>query len=94
MTDSFILLPKAQKELLDAWEWYEDRQPGLGDAFQRELHRKIKFIIANPLHYPQKGRYREAIIDVFPYLIVFGIDNSSIIIISIFHMSRHPKRKY
>jgi len=96
MTDTFLLSPKAQKEILEAWEWYEERQLGLGDTFQREVYRKLNFIVRNPLHYPLKGKYREAIIDVFPYLIAFKIDQNknSIFIISIFHMSRHPKRKY
>jgi hypothetical protein len=26
-------LPKARKELLTGWPWYEERQPGLGDRF-------------------------------------------------------------
>ena len=28
-----ILQPRAIKEFLDAWIWYEEKQPGLGDRF-------------------------------------------------------------
>jgi hypothetical protein len=30
-------LPRARKELLNAWEWYEDRQAGLGDRFLEQV---------------------------------------------------------
>jgi plasmid stabilization system protein ParE len=96
MIYNFLQLPKAQKEILDAWEWYEDKQIGLGDRFKEELYKKIKSISSNPLHYPLKGQYHEAQTDVFPYLIIFKIDKSKdlILIVSVFHMSRQPKKKY
>jgi len=31
MSYSIIFLRRAQKELLEAWEWYEGKQEGLGD---------------------------------------------------------------
>lgn len=95
MSYSFLLLPKAQSEILEAWEWYEDKQPRLGDRFKNEVKRAIGFIQTEPLHYPLKGKYREIRVDIFPYLIVFKIDdiNRIIIILSVFHTSRHPKKK-
>jgi hypothetical protein len=42
--------PKAEKELTDASEWYEDDQLGLGEKFEKEVFRKIGLIAANPLH--------------------------------------------
>ena len=95
MSFSFLQLPKAQKEILKAWEWYEEAKEGLGDRFIEDLHRKIKLVQENPLHYPIKGKYREAQTDKFPYLIVYKIDikNNMIVITSVFHTSRHPKQK-
>ena len=96
MSDSFLALPKAQKEVLDGWEWYEDKEPGLGDRFVDEVDKKIRSIINNPLHYPAKGKYREAQTDVFPYLVIYQIDKTRdvILIVSVFHMSRHPRKKH
>jgi plasmid stabilization system protein ParE len=95
MTYSYLQLGKAQNEILDAWEWYENKQTGLGDRFLQEVRKKIKSIISNPLKYPLKGNYYETQTDIFPYLIVFDIDktNNQILIVSVFHMSRHPKDK-
>ena len=96
MNETFLLLPKAQLEILEAWEWYEDKEPGLGDRFKQEVYAKITQVVKYPLVYEVKGKYRETQIDVFPYLIVFDFDrkNDIIIIVSVFHMSRDPKTKY
>ena len=95
MTNTFLQLPKAQKEILEAWEWYEDKQIGLGDRFKDEVGKKIRAVVENPLHYPRKGKYREAQTDVSPFLIVYKFDKKSnmIFIVSVFHTSRHPRKK-
>ena len=87
--------PKAEKELYKAWTWYEEEQPGLGDRFQMEFFRKIGLIQNNPLHYPLKKGLREAITDTFPYLLVYKVSERQrmILIVSVFHTSRHPKKK-
>ncbi len=64
MNNSFFQLPKAQKEILKAWEWYEEKQRGLGDRFKNEVAKKIRTVAQNPLHYPLKGKYREAQTDI------------------------------
>ena len=95
MNNAFSQLPKAQQEILAAWEYYEDKQTGLGDRFKDEVAKKAKAVAQNPLHYPLKGKYREALVDVFPFLIVFKFDKEAemIFIVSVFHTSRHPKKK-
>jgi plasmid stabilization system protein ParE len=87
---------KANSELAEAVKWYDEKQPGLGEEFEQEVFRKIDLILSNPLHYPQKRKFREAKIDVFPYLLVYKIieRKNMIVIVSVFHTSRHPKRKH
>jgi plasmid stabilization system protein ParE len=66
MSYSAVFLPKAQQELLEAWEWYEDRQTGLGDRFKVQLFAKVNTILNNPEYYECKQKlYREAKLDVF-----------------------------
>lgn len=95
MSMRFLQLPKAQKEILDAWEWYEDKQAGLGDRFTNAVREKIQAILNNPLHYPRHKKHHEALVETFPYLIIYQINHKEdlIIITSVFHTSRHPKRK-
>ncbi|MGN6603779.1 MAG: type II toxin-antitoxin system RelE/ParE family toxin [Ginsengibacter sp.] len=94
---TYEILLKARKELLDAWEWYEDRQDGLGDRFINQVNEKIKQVIQTPKRYPERKRFfREAKIDIFPYLLIYKIATRKkvITIISVFHTSRSPKKKY
>ena len=95
MSNSFLQLSRAKKEIVTAWDWYEDQRSGLGDEFKNEVRKKISEIQENPLHYPLKGKYREALTDVFPFLIVFRYDEKRklFVIVSVFHTSRNPKKK-
>ncbi|HTH83229.1 MAG TPA: type II toxin-antitoxin system RelE/ParE family toxin [Mucilaginibacter sp.] len=90
------LSPKAEKELVETFNWYENEQLGLGEKFEIEFFRKISLIEANPLQYPVKKKMHETNTGKFPFLIVYRINESrkKILIISIFHTSRHPKKKY
>lgn len=97
MAYSVFLLPSAEHELAEAFEWYEDHQEGLGARFINSVERQIKRISSNPEHYQvRKGKYRESVIEVFPYIIVFKFYKvkSEIVVISVFHTSRKPSEKY
>ena len=95
MINSFELSRKASIEILDSWVWYEEQRDGLGDLFKDEVHAKIKFILRHPELYAITGKYRQAPLDTFPFLILYQIreTQSRILIVSIFHTSRHPKKK-
>lgn len=90
-------LAKAQNELLNALEWYEDRQVGLGTRFKNEIYNCLKKIEKSPQKYPLRpNNFRERRINIFPYLIIYRIEESEklILISSIFHTSRNPQKKY
>ena len=94
---TYEIVLRARYEILEAWEWYEDRKEGLGDRFINQINLKIKQVIQMPERFPEKRRsFREAKIDVFPYLLIYKIANRKkvITIISVFHTSRNPKLKY
>lgn len=93
---TYTLLPKAYEELLNAWEWYEEKQTGLGDRFREEVGRTIQYILDNPYYFQLRHKnYREATTQVFPFLLVYVIDENKklVIITAIFHCSRNPKQK-
>jgi len=88
---------KAQKELSLSWEWYEDRQQGLGDRFAATIMQQLEVIAANPETYSIKRKpFREAKASVFPFVIVYKIHarRKLIEVISIFHTFRNPSKKY
>jgi plasmid stabilization system protein ParE len=90
-------LVKARLELLQAWNWYEDRQPGLGSRFKDAVYEGLYSISLNPEQYPEKIKhYRETVIDVFPYVIIYRVHKRKqiVAVLSIFHTSRNPKKKF
>jgi plasmid stabilization system protein ParE len=95
MSYSVDFFRKARLELFEARVYYEERVPGLGKRFKEEVFRKIDLIKSNPLHYPLKNGFHEAQTDTFPFLLVYKVVESQklIVIVSVFHTSRHPKKK-
>ena len=92
-----IFLLRAINELFDAWEWYEDRQIGLGDHFKTDIYKLINNIQQHPERYPnKKENYHESRLKSFPYLIIYRINKKQkkITITSIFHTSLNPSNKY
>jgi plasmid stabilization system protein ParE len=95
MSYNFRVLQRAQREIRESSDWYEEQRPGLGLRFENAVLAKIRTISSHPLHYPLKGKLRETIVRDFPFLILYRIDdlNRTIVIMSVFHMSRHPNKK-
>jgi len=89
------IVAKARLELLEAKTWYEAQQLGSGDRFINEFFNKAEFVQNNPQHYPLKNEFREARIHDFPFLIIYRMAKKGniIYVTSVFHTSRHPKRK-
>lgn len=91
-----IFSGRVQKEIAKSWQWYEERQPGLGDRFVKEVLAKVKLIEQNPERYPTRYKsYKETPIAVFPFLIIYRLNSGKKIIriVSVFHTSLNPKKK-
>jgi len=77
--------------------WYEERPEGLGIKFEKIIDNKIKQILKNPFVFSEnKNSYRQANTEIFPFVIVYKINNhlKQIYISAIHHTSKHPKGKY
>lgn len=89
--------PKADAEYQDAYTWYEAQLQGLGDRFEFFLEQKLASILSAPLLYPvKKYDIRECKINDFPYMIVYKLypEKNFVLVISIFHTSRNPRKKF
>ena len=78
--------------------WYEQQSPGLGETFIRAVRDKMLKIAESPELYSNKESiFREVMVNSkFPFQIVYSVDIVSHIVMihSIFHTSRKPKKKY
>jgi len=92
-----ILHPKAIAEFDDAYEWYGKESKELGKRFSEAVLSELNTIQNNPeIFQTKRGDFREAILEEFPYVIVYILNKktNTIKISAIYHTSRHPRKKY
>ena len=67
MPYSHRLHPLAHQDIIAAYEWYEDKQKGLGDRFVDSVSKLIIAITENPEIYGSKDliSFREASLNIF-----------------------------
>ena len=90
-----VVQAAAVKMSQDAYDWYNEQQPNLGDLFLFELERCFDKLENNPLYYaPSKKNFRQIRFKTFPYVIVYEIIGNDVVIFSVFHTSKNPRKKY
>ena len=98
MNYTFKFHSDIEKDYSKAYAWYETQKQGLGERFLLAVRKKLDQINRQPEVFSSKGntKYREAVIDVFPYLIVYKIYKRKQIIFvsSIHHSKKSPSQKY
>ncbi|MBX2980797.1 MAG: type II toxin-antitoxin system RelE/ParE family toxin [Flavobacteriales bacterium] len=75
--------------------WYEQRSTGLGHRFLDELQRCFLYIQRNPQGFQvRKGEFRHALLEGFPYRVVYKIKGNEVYIYQVRHTSRRPGKRY
>ena len=93
MSRRLILRPEAEAEMADAFEWYEARVSGLGHDFMLSIDAVLNAISRDPQCFPEVHRIvRRALMRRFPYEVFFVADDERIVVLSVFHAKRNPKR--
>jgi len=90
-----IILPLVKLDISEAAAWYNSKQNGLGKRFTKAVRSRVKFICRNPMSFGVRyDDVRCAVLDVFPFMIHYTIDelNNRIIIAAVFHTSLNPDR--
>jgi len=89
------VLPLAKKDIAKAATWYNSKQKGLGKRFIEETRSKVLSIRQNPKIYAIRyDLVRTTVLDIFPFLIHYVIDDEKkiIIILAVFHTSQNPEK--
>jgi toxin ParE1/3/4 len=93
MSRRLIIRPEAAAEMKGAFDWYEERVPGLGAEFLLCVDAVLSSIVRNPMQFPCVHRTaRRAITRRFPYAIFFVEDDERVVVLSVFHAKRNPTR--
>lgn len=85
-----ILLPLASQDIREAAHWYNGQSPGLGKKFTAAVRKTVRYIQKNPravaLRYDDT---RTALLDTFPYMVHFTIDEQKKTIVNSAVLSTH-----
>ena len=81
--------PEADEELEAAALWYEERQPGLGDAFLDQFERTLRRIVAEPERWRKiRGDNRKLNFHRFPYAIGYSLRADAIYVRAVMYVRR------
>lgn len=91
MKFSLELHPLAEQELWDAVDYYDAQKGNLGKEFAKELQEVMKLVRQTPLIFQKVDRRRrKAILQKFPFVIVYEVIDQQINVLAIFHTKRNP----
>lgn len=92
---NLIIKPRAIEMAKEAYDWYEEQQIGLGDLFLKELDGCFGRAEKLPLAYARVRKdFRQVLLTTFPYVVVFEILKSDVVVYAVFHTSRNPRKKF
>jgi plasmid stabilization system protein ParE len=88
---NYVFHPDAQDGFLLAIDYYESREPGLGQDFMIEVHTTIENILSFPNAWPVlEGDIRRCQTRRFPYGVIYSQDDDGISILAVMHLHRDP----
>lgn len=92
MTYTLNFLPSVDKDVTDAFNWYEEQLPGLGEDFLLSTDAALNAIQRAPLHFAVLYKsVRHLKVKRFPFGVFYVVNKTEITITAIVHLSRHPK---
>ena len=89
----FILSADAEDDLLEAYNWYESKEFGLGDRFLNSVQDGLILIRQHPEIFPVcTSAFRRALISKFPFEIIYENEENRIVVYSVFNCSLNPQK--
>lgn len=94
MSYQVLFEPAAQRDIAEAFTWYEDKSYGLGGDFLRVIAAASEQLQRNPhLHPPTQSGFRRVLLRRFPYALHFQVlDNAVVSVLACLHHRRSPSR--
>ncbi|MBN9522215.1 type II toxin-antitoxin system RelE/ParE family toxin [bacterium] len=92
MSQPFLVRRAARRDMDEAREWYDLQQAGVGQEFLDETETVLTRIQGNPKLYAA-GRHgvRQALVNRFPFVVIYRITTAATEIVAVMHTSRHPR---
>ena len=85
-------LSVAEREMRDAFDWYERQSLGLGSEFLAELDQAVGRIRRYPRSCPVlTDGTRRALLSRFPYGLWYAIETDAVVVYAVAHLHRQPR---
>ncbi len=92
MAADLIIAPEAERDLAEAYAWYEERQIGRGEDFLRRVDACVQAICRAPeLHASSSEGFRRGLVRRFPYAVIYDYTADTVAIYGVFHCSSDPR---
>lgn len=89
---SIRFLTLAETEVDEAVSWYQEQSEDESLNFLDELDRAVRLVRAYPRIAAEiETDIRSFFLSRFPYSLIYGIDDTTIVVIAIAHQSRRPR---
>ena len=86
---SLRVRPEADGEILEAAQWYEEREAGLGAEFVAEIDAVFQRIAQGPDRFRRfEANARVALCHRFPYAIYFVPEGDDVVVLAVLHHRR------
>jgi plasmid stabilization system protein ParE len=88
-----VIRSRAETDLREAQNWYENQRTGLGAEFLAEIDATIRVLIRDPQRHPVYYRgFRRVLTRRFPYKLFYRLEDDRVIIFRVLHVRRdHPR---
>ena len=89
---------EAENDIINSVDYYKSKQKGLGKRFFNLVLKSFETISENPFAFVKiDNNMRKYVMKKFPFIILYKISKTIILIIAVFHTSRNPsviKKRY
>ena len=91
---NLVVKEEASQEIVNAYRWYENITEGLGERFLNALEGCFNTIDINPTTYQKIYKHqRQAIVKMFPFVVMYEIEDNNIIVYAVFNTNQNPNKK-
>jgi len=85
--------PEVAVDLEEAFQWYEQRQEGLGSSFAQNVDACVTRIRHQPEIYSKVDRrtgVRRGRVERFPYSVMYLVEPEMVVVLAVVHQAREP----
>lgn len=93
MSWTVIIRPRAEADLQEAKEWFEERRKGLGTSRVVAIRVAVAALRENPNRFPDYYRgFRRVLVRRFPYKVFYRIEGDRVIVFRVLHAKQDHTR--